>query len=200
MNSIDRRLSRSRRQTSSGGVGLLLAVALLLPVWPSWAGPLAGEHAPQWTMRDTLGRDLRFPTDIEAETSVVLFWASWCPYCSALMPRLAVLQQELGPERLPILALRLEAEAAASGASTVPAGFRTFDDAWDVAEDYGVSVLPALFLVRDGRILYRLDYPPPDHPSQKMPHGRQQAAALAPWWEARIRAHLGGEGANDQSG
>lgn len=176
---------------------VLLSWLLALPVW---AGPGAGEQAPRWTLRDNGGETLRFPHDIDADTSLVLFWASWCPYCSALMPRVSALQQEIGLDRLPVLALRLEAPEEGAGPASVPEGFRVFENAWDVAEDYGVSVLPGLFLVREGRIIYRLDYPTADHPSQQLDHGRAQAELLGKWWEQRLRSLLPSEGPGSDSG
>lgn len=172
----------------------------MLLLFPLWAGSVdPGDRAPKWRMKDVSGGALRFPRDIGDKTSVVLFWASWCPYCKALMPRLAGIQAELGREELPVLALQLELPEDARGAS-IPDGFRVFEDAWDAAEDYGVSVLPGLFVVSDGRILYRLDYPPEDHPSQQLDHGAEQAALLGRWWEQRLRGILQAPGKGAEPG
>lgn len=191
--SLNGRFHLRRRQLSV----LILSCLLVLPLW---ADPGPGEEAPQWTMRDSSGKSLRFPHDVDAGTSLVLFWASWCPYCKALMPRVSALQQEIGVDRLPVLALRLEVSEDDAAPVSVPDGFRVFEDAWDVAEDYGVSVLPGLFLVREGQIVYRLDYPPSDHPSQRLAHGRAQADLLGQWWEQRLRGLLLSEGLSTDSG
>lgn len=188
----------SRNHCFYGRLSLVLLSWLL--VMPLWAGPGPGEVAPQWAMRDSSGETLRFPQDIEADVSLVLFWASWCPYCKALMPRLSALQQEFGVDRLPVLALRLEVQEEDSVPAWVSDGTRVFENAWDVAEDYGVSVLPGLFLVREGRIIYRLDYPPAEHSSQQIEHGKAQAASLGQWWDQRLRALLLEEGLSSDSG
>ena len=179
---------------------LLVLLLTCLAVLPVWAEPGSGDPAPRWSLRDRDGDLLRFPRGIDADYSIVLFWASWCPYCKALMPRLSALQQEIGADRLPVLAMRLEEPEGGSSQAAGPDGFRVFESAWDVAEDYGVSVLPGLFLVRDGRIVYRLDYPPSDHPSQKITHGPEQAALLGEWWEGRLRSQLHNEGLRTDSG
>lgn len=180
---------------------LAISLILWLMVLPAWADSGARDQAPPWKMRDSGGEVLHFPEGIDADLSLVLFWASWCAYCKALMPRLLALQQELGTERLPVLAMRLEVQAEDDlNSSSAPAGFRVFEQAWDVAEDYGVSVLPGLFLVREGRIVYRLDYPPADHPSQQMKHGAAQAALLGQWWEQRLRDLLREEELTADSG
>lgn len=179
---------------------LLILLLLGLFVSPLCADPGVGDRAPSWRLSDVDGETLRFPQEINADYSLVVFWAAWCPYCKALMPRLASLQQEIGVDRLPVLALRLEVPDGNGGSMLVPEGFRMFENAWDVAEDYSVSMLPGLFLVRNGRIVYRLDYPAADHPSQQMAHGAAQAALLGQWWEQRLRDVLRDEGLALNSG
>jgi len=182
------------------GTQLLILLLTGLLASPLYADPGAGDRAPGWSMSDTNGETLHFPQQVEAEYSLVVFWASWCPYCKALMPRLASLQHEVGMDQLPVLALRLEEPGRHGASMAKPDGFRVFENAWNVAEDYSVSMLPGLFLVRDGRIVYRLDYPPADHPSQQMEHGAAQAALLGQWWEQRLRGLLRDEGLGEDSG
>ena len=130
---------------------------------------------------------------------MVLFWASWCPYCKALMPRLS---QLAAPTGMPIYALRIADHPPPP--VPLPDGVRDFPAGDDVAAHYGVTMVPALFVVdAEGQIIYRLDYPPDDHPSQQLPHGKAQAAMLADWWETRIAGVLAesaglNEGATDQ--
>lgn len=173
---------------------MLLALLLVTP--PAARADLlsVADRAPGFTARILDGERLRFPRDLHDRPVLVLFWATWCPYCKALMPRLARLQEEFADSGLEVLALNMaepgdpatEIRARGLPFLFVPAG----DDA---AARYRVQMLPGLFLVVDGRIRYVLDYPPEDHPSQRLAHGPGQAANLAAWWEERIRGVLQAE-------
>ena len=46
-----------------------------------------------------------YPDDIERPT-IVLFWATWCPYCRALMPHLQSILDEYG-EQVEVIALNI---------------------------------------------------------------------------------------------
>ena len=102
---------------------LLILLLLGLLATPLCADPNVGDRAPGWRMNDVDDETLRFPQEIDSDYSLVVFWASWCPYCKALMPRLASLQQEIGADRLPVLALRLEVPDGNGDSMLVPEGF-----------------------------------------------------------------------------
>ena len=77
----------------------VLATALA-PLLLACAKP---ESAPQieWTpppfeLATTDGQVFRYPDDLTGLT-IVYFWATWCPYCKALMPHLQSILDEYGP-------------------------------------------------------------------------------------------------------
>ena len=53
--------------------------------------------APSFETTDAAGNTLRYPQDLEGPT-IVLFWATWCPYCKSLMPHLQSVVDEYGGE------------------------------------------------------------------------------------------------------
>lgn len=181
------------RGTRWGICGLLLAV-MLVTVGGARAsddGLRIGDDAPRWKAEDLAGERIRFPRDYRDRPVLLLFWATWCPYCRNLEPRLARLQEEFSDTGLTVVAVDF-AESSdptdAIRARGMP--FRHVIRGDAIAARYEVWKVPGLFLVEDGEITYVLDYPPPDHPSQKIEAHAAQAKLLAPWWEERIRGVL----------
>ncbi|GJM08286.1 MAG: hypothetical protein DHS20C11_05620 [Lysobacteraceae bacterium] len=168
----------------------LLSLAGFLMALPAFAEiAVVGDNTPQWSIRDIDGEKVRYPKDVKDSDSIVLFWTTWCPYCKALMPELKSLQTQAGVENLPVFALQLDQESVLAESEMYP-NFRFAENAWDVADAYGVTTVPAVFVVRKGKLIYVLDYPDSEHPSQSMPHGSGQAALLAQWWSQRLQAVL----------
>jgi cytochrome c biogenesis protein CcmG, thiol:disulfide interchange protein DsbE len=169
---------------------LPLALTLLL-VAPAWAAmPEVGERAPRFALRDIDGERVRFPADAGSRPVVVLFWASWCPYCKALMPHLAALKTHHG-EALDVYAVNFGEQGdqrQALRAMGLP--FVMLPRGDGVAARYAVQRVPALFLVHQGRVVHRLEHPPVGHPARGAGKGRRQAAMLAEWWTAGLREAL----------
>ncbi|MCA1799016.1 MAG: TlpA family protein disulfide reductase [Xanthomonadaceae bacterium] len=168
-----------------------LAAAFALGAPGAIAQPAPGDAAPRWTLPDLDGQPVNFP-DVSAGRPVILmFWGTWCPYCKALMPRLAALKHEFADARLEVYMVDFAERGDPTPAireMDLPVVF--VSRGARVARQYRVNIVPALFIVEDGRIVYALDYPPDDHPSQQVAGGARQAALLAPWWEERIRSVL----------
>ena len=155
--------------------------------------PEVGEKAPEWSLRTLSGERVRFPNVAEDRPAIVLFWATWCPYCKALMPRLKDLQAEFSDSGLQVFAVNFSEQSdptAKIQSLNLPFIHLLKGDA--AARTYDINAVPALFLVDKGRIVYRLDYPPSDHESQRSENKSEQPQLLAPWWEGRIRDALRG--------
>ena len=49
-----------------------------------------GDVAPAWSGSDLISGDtVEFPAVLKGKPAVILFWATWCPYCKEFMPRAA---------------------------------------------------------------------------------------------------------------
>ncbi|MGH8494926.1 MAG: TlpA family protein disulfide reductase [Gammaproteobacteria bacterium] len=176
------------RAEAAARLGLL---ALLVCGGAAADMPGVGEEAPAWKLESIEGERVRFPAISEGRPVLVLFWATWCPYCKALMPRLAELKAEFAQHDLGVYAIDFAEQGDPMPeirARKLPLVFLLNGDS--VADRYGVAMVPALFLIRDGRVVYQLDYPPPEHPSQKTESHAEKARLLAPWWEERLRGVL----------
>lgn len=150
-----------------------------------------GDDAPSWRAEDLHGERVRFPRDYRDRPVLLLFWATWCPYCRNLEPRLAELQEEFADTGLSVLAVNFAEQGDPTDAiHTRDMPFRHVIGGDAIAARYDVWKVPGLFLVQDGEIVYVLDYPPPEHPSQDVEAHAAQAKLLAPWWQDRIRGVL----------
>jgi thiol-disulfide isomerase/thioredoxin len=142
------------------------------------------------------GELFHYPGDLNGPT-IILFWATWCPYCKALMPHLQSIVDEYGG-RVSVVALNFKDDGD-------PAGFlaeRGFDfklilNSGQVANNWRVKGTPGLFLVdRSGRVVFSQAAIPRDiylqHLSGDLAGLKhfQKAARLAPFWAAHLRKSL----------
>ena len=171
-----------------------IATFLLCVLTTSALGVTTGDKAPSWVGRDLLdGSQVEFPTILKGRPAVLVFWATWCPYCKALMPHLQSIKLELGDD-IEILAINFRdkgdpvafVEAAGYDFTVLPGG-----DA--VAELYGIHGTPGVLIVDSDQVL-RFDLralPQRDIPSsgEELSHSKK-AAYRAPYWAAEIRRAL----------
>ena len=157
------------------------------------AGPLAraAEFAPDWTLSAADGQSTRLSDEVREQPVVLLFWATWCPYCKALMPHLQSMRLEHG-DAVKVLAINFRDKKGDPVRFMAEAGydFTLLLDGDDVAEQYRIYGTPAVIVV-DRELAYRFDLrdlPPYEVPQkgEKQSH-RTRAAYLAPYWAAEIR-------------
>lgn len=148
-----------------------------------------------WSLDDSSGRTISFPHEHEGAV-MLLFWASWCPFCKALMPHLQSIVDEFPDDALTIYAINFRDDGD-------PVGFmqsQGFDftlmlNGGDVATAYGVHATPGLLIFdAENRLImnlydvmerYNAEFTLSDDLTYK-----QKAARKAPWWAARIREAL----------
>ena len=153
---------------------------------------------PAFELEDSNGQSLHYPEDLSGPT-IVLFWASWCPYCRALMPHLQSIVDEYDG-KIEVLAVNFrDDEDPQSYVSERGYDFRLFLQGDPVAERWGVRATPGLFLVDEtGRVVFsnyaikESDYPADaSEKVEKLKH-YQKAARKAPFWAARLRLAIDG--------
>lgn len=137
------------------------------------------------------GTVLDLPAEQEG-IGIYLFWASWCPYCRALMPHLQSLEDEFG-DQVTIYALNFRDQKDPEDYLDEH-GFQfvLLPAADEVAQSWEVHGTPGLFIVDgQGRIRFNLYEVLTENPPgfDDMSHP-QRAQRRAPFWAARIRASL----------
>jgi len=165
----------------------------LLSFGPAHVNAQMDWQPPPFVLADAGGEPFHYPEDLEGPT-VILFWATWCPYCKALMPHLQSIIDEYGGE-IEVLALNFREDGDPAGYLAERGyDFRLFPESDEVAGLWGVKGTPGLFLVdKSGRAVFsnhsipREAYPTdPDEREQELKH-YQKAARKAPFWAAHLR-------------
>jgi len=147
--------------------------------------------APDWTLVSGEGHVVRLSEEVRRQPVVLLFWATWCPYCKALMPHLQSLRLEHG-EKIKILAINFK-DAKGDPISFIRnAGydFVVLPDGDDVAASYRIYGTPGLIIVdQNQNIRFDLRALPRREPpvTEKPASSKRRAAYLAPYWAAELR-------------
>lgn len=162
---------------------LMLALACAVP-----QALADSTSAPSFTQADAAGNEVTLPSK-QAGVDIYLFWASWCPYCKALMPHLQSMQIEYGDDvRIYALNIR-DDEDPVEFLQEHGYDFVLLPDADPVMELYGVRSTPAVFLVDQGGTiqfnLYQMVFD--DSTEFKALGHRQKSSRRAPHWAAEIR-------------
>jgi thiol-disulfide isomerase/thioredoxin len=133
--------------------------------WTMLAGLLlsslghADERASAWQGVGVDHQPIHFDPGHMQRPAVLLFWATWCPYCKALMPYVQHVLDAAGAQRLDVYAIDIKEDDDADPAAELRQRGLTFTlvrDGDSIAEQYGVKGTPGLFLVdAQGRIVYR---------------------------------------------
>jgi thiol-disulfide isomerase/thioredoxin len=142
-----------------------------------------GDAAPSWHATDFDGRAVEFPAAAGGKPAVVVFWATWCPYCKAFMPRLKAIEGDYASHGVKIVLIDAKEDGRGDPQAYVRAlGFKPIavanGDA--IADAYGVKYIPGVLIV-DGRGVVAFRRPWTD-----LPAGQQ----VADLWERQVRAAL----------
>jgi len=165
-----------------------LAVILTLAVQHSYAQELP---APEFTLPNAAGEQVTLPRTQDG-VDIYFFWASWCPYCKALMPHLQSIEIEYGDD-VTIYALTIrDDEDPVPFMAEHGYDFELIPEADSIMELYGARSTPGVFIVDgNGNIrfnLYEMVFNDNEE-MNAMGHG-QKAGRRAPYWAAEIRKNI----------
>lgn len=144
-----------------------------------------------FTLESLEGVSYTLPEEQEG-VGIYLFWASWCPYCKALMPHIQSIVDEYG-DGVTVYALNFrDSNDPVALIDDNGYEFTVFPDAGEVAESWGVHGTPGLFIIdQSGTVHLNLyDVVAENPPGYDELSHSQKAARRAPFWAARIRETL----------
>ncbi len=173
-----------------GNLPAIAALALLLS-----ANAFSAERlvVPDFTLSTPEGKQIRLDEEVKEQTTVLFFWATWCPYCKALMPHLQSIRLEYG-DAVEILAINIIDDGdPVSFIADAGYDFTLLLNGDAVAEEYEVKGTPGIFIVDNERKLrFNLrDLPRIEPPNNGQPAGHTRRAAYrAPYWAAEIRKSI----------
>jgi len=172
----------------------LESAAFILGIFLAATAASEPRLAPDWTLRTAEGEAVTLSAAAADRPVLLLFWATWCPYCKALMPHLQSIGLEYG-DRIEILAIHFRDDEGDPVGFVRDAGydFTLLTDGNDVAELNGIRSTPGVLIVdTDRRIrfdLYAVPKPAFPESDEALSH-RSKAGYRAPYWAAEIRKSL----------
>jgi thiol-disulfide isomerase/thioredoxin len=163
---------------------ILITALSITSLWAGSAfGVEQGDRAPAWRGTDFHGAAVAFPEVAGGKPVVIVFWATWCPYCKAFMPYLKDIQADYADAGVRVIAINAKEDGAGNPRAYVAGlGFEpiAIADGDAIAEQYGIEYIPGLLIVDGkGTVAYR-------RPWTDLPAGR----TVAELWDAQVRGAL----------
>lgn len=160
------------------------AAAMLVLLSNQVLGVTAGDVAPVWQGKDLVtGDTVVFPEVLDGKPAVVMFWATWCPYCKAFMPRAAEIQAEYAKAGVKVIGLNHKERGygdAAAYAKSLNFPLVAIADADAIGDAWGIDFIPGLLVVDGiGNVVYR-------RRSTNLPAGSK----VSQIWAKEVRAAL----------
>ena len=109
-----------------------------------------------WRLPDVEGQWVDFSPQQAPGHRLLLFWATWCPYCKALMPHLERFRRNNADRDIEFYALNIwEDSDPKAYVAKMDFNFRLILDADNVAKRYGIKGTPGVLLVnQDNEVVY----------------------------------------------
>lgn len=183
---------------------LLLVIAFsIAPLLSAQAGGMEGKPAPAVTLPGADGKSHTLAEFSAGRPTVVLFWATWCPYCKALMPHLQSMLDEYGSDRIEVVAIDIWEDDDDAWKSVIRDNgydFRILLKGDALAPQWQVRGTPGLFvLAADGSVVFDRNahqFTPTRRLVEGISAGQgnaAKAARAAPLWAAEVRKVLDAE-------
>lgn len=114
--------------------------------------------AKDWQLKTQSGKDIS-SYQYEDKPIILHFWATWCPYCKKLQPKLVELQEKYSDQDLEIVSISFNEDSGAMPEDVLRERGYKFETAVNgdhVAIQYGVIGTPTTFFInRDGDIIFK---------------------------------------------
>ncbi|NOG60074.1 MAG: TlpA family protein disulfide reductase [Proteobacteria bacterium] len=139
-----------------------LILLLLLSISLVQAGELPiniGGTAENWTLQTNQPEPLDYYQDSEGKVSVIIFWATWCPYCATLMPHMEVIYRKYRSKGVKFYAVDIYEDGKIDPIEYFENRKFTYtmlQNGDEVAKQYGVKGTPGVYVVdKDKKVVYK---------------------------------------------
>jgi thiol-disulfide isomerase/thioredoxin len=119
-----------------------------------------------WVLTNLAGEQVRL-SKFAKQPVILVFWATWCPYCKKLLPGIERLHTKYANRGLTILAVNIKEDwQPKTYWRNHQYSFDALLGGDDVAEIYGVTGTPSVvFIEPSGKVLKVAQFSDPEHPS-----------------------------------
>ena len=159
------------------------ALAAILLCASTAASVEAGDAAPRFRAYDFDGQAVEFPPAATDETSVVIFWATWCGYCKAFMPKLERIEADYRGRGVRIVTINAKEDGSGNPAQYIAElqfPMTAVRSGNAIARAWNVEFIPGVFVVDgNGDIAFR-------RPWTDLPAGE----TVANLWDQQVREAL----------
>lgn len=127
---------------------------------------LSEYHSEDWTLTSIKGEQITL-SNFQGKPVVLVFWATWCPYCKKLLPGIAKLHEKYKEKGLKVIAVNIKEDWKPE------IYWKNHEYKFDavlagdtVADMYGVKGTPGIvFIAPSGKVLKVAHFSDPEHPS-----------------------------------
>ncbi len=118
-----------------------------------------------WTLNNLAGEAISL-SDYQGRPILLVFWATWCPYCKKLLPGIAELNEQYESQGLKVLAVNIKEDWKPEVYwRNFGYKFDTVLEGDEVAEMYGINGTPSIvFIAPSGKVLGVQSFSDPHHP------------------------------------
>ncbi|NQZ87432.1 MAG: TlpA family protein disulfide reductase [Colwellia sp.] len=116
------------------------------------------EKAQDWALKTQTGKSISL-ADYQGKPVILHFWATWCPYCKKLQPKLVELKEKYKSTGIEIVAISFNEDEGVNPQDSITQRgyeFITAVEGDKVAQQYGVKGTPTTFFInRSGKIIFK---------------------------------------------
>ncbi|MCI2283132.1 TlpA family protein disulfide reductase [Colwellia sp. MSW7] len=131
---------------------------LICILWGFSANSTDYPTAPTWQLHTQNGENISL-SDYQGKPVILHFWATWCPYCKKLQPKLVALEEKYQKSGIKLIAISFNEDEDAQPQDEINARgyhFITAVNGESVAMLYGVRGTPTTFFInRQGKAIYK---------------------------------------------
>lgn len=138
-----------------------LAASLVAAVLMAGSAVAAEHSAPTFKLKDLAGDTVQLSSFRDKSPVLLVFWATWCPYCAKQIPNVNQLEDAFGPDELAVLAVNSQESRGQVLEYVKQRGVRyrvLLDTRGRVTEKYGVSGFPFMVLIDASGNIAATDY------------------------------------------